>query len=192
MKSKLKQVLITGLVVMGIGVISTKRAEAKNPDTMTLSVTPAGLTYAVVITSVNGSGYQFGSVALAGTTVSTAAIVVTNTGGSNVSEYFGMMVSNTSPDSWTPQSGAPAADQFRLIGEFSATQPATGITGFPTADAITGSFPGAAATLYGQASTPTNVAASKNLWLQLEMPTAVNAGSGGAQTMTLYIQGQSS
>ncbi len=191
MKSKLKQVLVTGLVVMGIGVIA-QRAEAKNPDTMTLSVTPAGLTYSVAITSVNGSGYQFGSVALAGTTVSTAAIVVSNSGGGNASEYFGMMVSNTSPDNWAPQTGAPAADQFRLIGEFSTTQPVTGITGFPTSDAIDGSFPGAAAALYGQASTKTNVGASKNLWLQLEMPTAINVGAGGAQTMTLYIQGQSS
>ncbi len=190
MKHKLKQVLITGLVVMGIGVVMSKRAEAKQPDTMTLSVTPSGLTYAVAITSVNGSGYQFGPVAVAGTTVSTMAITVANSGGSNTSEYFGMMVTNTSPDNWAP--GVPAADTFRLIGTFSATQPETGITGFPLADAITGSFPANAAALYGQASTKTNVGSSKNLWLQLEMPTAINAGSGGAQTMTLYIQGQSS
>ncbi len=189
MKNKLKQVLITGLVVLGIGAIATKRAEAKNPDTMTLSVTPSGLTYAVAITSVNGSGYQFGPVAVAGTTVSTVAIVVSNSGGSNTSEYFGMRVTNTSPDNWAP--GAPAADTFRLIGTFSATQPETGITGFPLADEITGSFPGSAAALYSQGS-KTSVGSSKNLWLQLEMPTALNAGSGGAQTMTLYIQGQSS
>ena len=187
MNKRLKQVLVTGLVVLGIGVIG-RRAEAQQPDTMTLSVTPGNITFSVQITSVNGNGYQFQTVNLGATTVSTAAITVANTGGGNVSEYFGMKVSNSAPDNWTP--GVPGTDVFRLTGELGANQPVQG-TGFPVGDAITGAFPGAAATLYGQASTKTAVAANKKLWLQLEMPTGLT-GSGGAQTMTLYIQGQSS
>src|SRR5690348_2800442 len=189
MNKRLKQVLATGLVFVGIGLLGN-RAEAQQPDTMTLSVTPGGVTFSVQISSVNGSGYQFGTVNIAGTTVSTAAITVANAGGGNAAEYFGMKVSNTSPDNWTPQTSAPAADQFRLTGEMTTNQPAQGVGGFPTADVITGTFPGSAATLYGQASTKTAVSASKNLWLQLEMPTSLNTGTGGAQTMTLYIQGQ--
>src|SRR6266446_5118626 len=172
MNKHMKQVLATGLMLLGIGAIG-RRAEAQQPDTMTLSVTPGGIIYSVQITSVNPSGYQFGTVNLAGTTVSTAAITVANTGGGNISEYFGMKVSNSAPDAWTPQSGAPGADQFRLTGELAATEPATGVGGFPTSDAVTGSFPGAAATLYGQASTRTAVGANKKLWLQLEMPTSL-------------------
>ena len=191
MNTKLKRVLATGLLLMGIGIVG-RRAEAAQPDTMTLSVTPGNITYSVQITSVNGSGYQFQTVNIGGTTVSTHAITVANAGGGNVSEYFGMKVSNSNPDNWAPQSGAPGADQFRLTGELVASQPVQGVTGFPTSDAITGSFPGSAATLYGQASTKTAVSSSKSLWLQLEMPTSLVAGSGGAQTMTLYIQGQAS
>ena len=191
MNTKLKQVLITGLVAMGLGVLGSRTADAKQPDTMRLSVTPTGQIYSVVITSVNGNGYEFGNVGIGATTVSTAAITVANTGGSNISEYFGMQVSNSSPDNWAPQTGAPGADQFRLIGEFAATQPVE-TSGFDTGNAITGTFPVNAGSLYGQAATPTNVGASKLLWLQLEMPTALNTGTGGAQTMTLYIQGQSS
>jgi hypothetical protein len=191
MNKRLKQVLATGLVLLGIGLVAD-RAQAASTDTITLSVTPGNITFSVQITSVNPSGYQFGTVNIAGTTVSTAAITVANTGGGNVSEYFGMKVSNSAPDAWTPQAGAPGTDQFRLTGEFAATQPVQGVTGFPVADAVTGAFPGAAATLYGQASTKTAVAGTKKLWLQLEMPTGLAAGTFGAQTMTLFIQGQSS
>jgi hypothetical protein len=191
MKTNKSKWLWVALVAMGLG-LSGRRAEAQQPDTMTLSVTPGGITFSVQITSVNGSGYQFGTVNIAATTVSTASITVANTGGGNVSEYFGMKVSNSAPDNWAPQSGAPGTDQFRLTGELVTNQPAIGTGGFPTTDAVTGSFPANAAALYGQASTKTAVAGSKKLWLQLEMPAQLSAGTGGAQTMTLFIQGQSS
>ena len=194
MKKQLKHVLATGLAVLCIGVIARRAEAAVNPDTMTLSVTPGGILYSVQITSVNSSGYQFGTVNVGATTVSTAAIIVNNTGGGNVAEYFGMKVSNSQPDNWAPQSGAPGTDQFRLTGELNATGvlPTQGTGGFPTGDAVTGSFPANAATLYGQSSSKTLVGNNKNLWLQMEMPSQLNAGTGGAQTMTLYIQGQSS
>ena len=176
--------LAAGLLVLGLGVV--KEAIAANPDTMTISVTPS-VTYAVTITSVNSSGYQYGTVALAASTISTAAIVVTNTG--TIWEYFSMAISNTSPDAWTPASnGTAAANVFGLIGEFSATQPASG--SFASGDALTTSIPGTAATLYGQSSTKTSVNGTKNLWLKLNMPTTLSVGSGGAQTMTLSVNGQ--
>src|SRR5207245_10860513 len=147
---------------LGMGVIG-RRAEAQQPDTMTLSVTPGGSVYSEPITPENSYGYQCRTVNVGATTVSTAAITVANTGGGNISEYFGMKVSNSNPDNWAPQSGAPATDQFRLTGELNASQPAQG-GGFPTSHAVTGSFPGAAATLYVQASTKTAGGSRKRPW----------------------------
>ena len=49
-----------------------------------------------------------------------------------------------------------------------------------------------AAALYGQASTKTSPSGTKNLWLRLDMPTALNTGTSGAQTATLYVNGQGS
>jgi len=68
-----------------------------------------------------------------------------------------------------------------------ATQPADGTF----ADALDGSIPGAAATLYGQASTRTAASGTKNLWLRLSMPSGVSV-SGAPQTMTLFVNGQAS
>jgi len=180
-------VLATGLFVLGLGFVSKANAAGGNPDTMTISVTPA-VTYAVTITSTTGGvGYQFGSVALAASTISTAAIVLKNTG--TISEYFSLAVSNSLPDNWAAgASGTPGANTFGLIGELSGTQPAD--SAFVGGDALANAIPPTAATLYGQASTPTNVNATQNLWLKLNMPTSLSVGTGGAQTMTLSVNGQ--
>lgn len=182
MHRTLKKVLVAGLLILGMGFV--KKAAAANPDAMQISVTPS-VTYGVTITSVNANGYQFGTVALNSTTQSTAAITVRNSG--DVSEYFSIAVTNTS-GGWAATASAPSADNFRLIGLFNATEPAS--SSFLTSDAITNSTPGSAATLYGQASTKTIPTNTKSLWLRLEMPQTLNAGTTGAQTMTLTINGQ--
>lgn len=158
----------------------------QNPDTMTISVTP-NVTFGVTITSVNASGYQFGTVNLGATTQSTSAIVLTNSG--NVAEYFSMAISNTS-GGWSAVSAVPGTDQFRMTALLNTgTQPVLG----SITDALTNPpVPGAAATLYGQASAKTAPSSAKNLWLKLEMPTALNAGGTTAQTMTLTVNGQGS
>ncbi len=182
MNKTMKKILATGLMVVGLG-LWCEQVHAVNPDSIVVSVTPS-VTYAVSITSVNTSGYQFGTVNLGATTVSTAAIVLTNTG--NVAEYFSIAISNTS-GSWTAVSGAPSTDQFRMMAYLNGTQPASGTF----SDALTNSVPGAAAALYNQASTKTAPAGTKNLWLRLDMPSALDAGGTGAQTMTLTVNGQS-
>jgi len=171
-----------GAVALSVGLLG--KAQAVNPDTMVVSVTPS-VTYSVAIASPMTGGYQFGTVALGATTISTAAIVVTNNG--NVAQYFSMSISNSSPGTWAPNAGVPASDQYRMMGFFNATQPAASTF----VDAMTTSVPGVAATLYGQASTRTNASAARNLWLRLEMPTAMT-GAVSAQTMTLTINGQAS
>ena len=182
-----KKIGTAGLIVLGLGLVQKVQA-AGNPDTMTISVTPS-VTYAVTITSVNGSGYQFGTIALAATTVSTSAIVVKNTG--TIWEYFSMAVTNTAPDAWTPgASGTAANNVFGMIAELSANQPL--VASFAGGDALVNAISGTAATLYGQASTKTTVNGTKNLWLLLNMPTTLSVGTGAAQTMTLSVNGQSS
>ena len=185
MNSYMKKLVGAGLMAVGLGLIG-RNAHAANPDAMQISVTPS-VTYAVTITSVNASGYQFGTVALNSTTQSTAAITVANSG--NVAEYFSMAVTNTSGN-WAASASAPTTDNFRLIGLFNATEPAS--SSFQTSDALTNSTPGAAATLYGHASTKTNPSANQKLWLRLEMPQSLNTGTTGAQTMTLTVTGQAS
>src|SRR5205807_3928189 len=106
MSKHIKTVLATGLMLLGMGVIG-RRAEAQQPDTMTLSVTPGGIVYSVQITSVNSSGYQFGAVNIIATNVLTAVKTFANPIWGNISEYFGMKVGNSNPDNWAPQSGAP-------------------------------------------------------------------------------------
>src|SRR5690348_4839099 len=131
-RKKMQQGLM-GLA-LGLGLFGT--AQAVNPDTMVVSVTPGGVTYSVAITSAMLSGYQFGTVNIAATTISTAAVVVTNNG--NIAEYFAMKVSNTSPDNWTPVAGTPASDQFKLMAYLSSAQPLDA----SFADALDGSIPG--------------------------------------------------
>ncbi len=166
-------------VVMGMGMLST--AHAVNPDTMVVSVTPS-VTYSVSIASPMVQGYNFGTVNLAATTISTVAIVVSNNG--TISEYFALAISNSSPGTWTPQA-APGSNQFSMRAHFAATQPADATF----ADALTTSVPGTSDTLYGQASTKTSVGNSQNLWLRLRMPTSITGGAV-AQTMTLTVNGQ--
>lgn len=168
-------------LLIGLWIAAVGTASAVNPDTIVISVTPS-VTYSVSITSPMVQGYQFGTVALGATTISTVAITVANNG--NVAQYFAMAISNSSPGTWTPQAAA-AADQYNMRAYFNTTQPASATF----VDNLTTSVPGAGATLYGQASTKTNAAASKNLWLRLAMPTSIT-GAASAQTMTLTINGQ--
>jgi hypothetical protein len=171
-----------GLMLLGIG-LAVDKAQAASTDTITLSVTPGNITYGVVISSPYVGGYNFATVNLGQTTVSTLAIVVTATG-ANVSEFFGLAISNTS-GGWAP-AAAPGTDQFRMMGWFNATQVSS--TTFNTADALTNSVV-AASGKYNE-SAKTAPGGSANLWLRLDMPTALNTGTTVGQTMTLTVTGQ--
>lgn len=172
---------IGGLLVLGFGAL--KPVQAASSDTIRISVTPT-VTYGVTITSVNASGYDFGTVALAATTQSTASIILTNTG--NVAEFFSLAVSNTS-GSWAPTTSAPTADNFRMGAILNAgTMPAVG----SFSDYLVNTPPGTAGSLYGQGGSKTNPTLTKRLWLKLEMPQTLTTGGIGAQTMTITVNGQ--
>lgn len=185
MKNRLKVKWLLG-AVLGLGLF-TGKAFAANPDAMQISVTPT-VTYAVTIASVTvGSGYNFGTVGLGASTQSTAAIVLTNTG--NVAEFFSIAISSSSGN-WGPVQGAPSADTFRMGALLNTGgQPAFGsITSYLQGTPV----PTTAGSLYGQGSTKTSPAGTKNLWLSLEMPSSLVSGGTGAQTMTLIVNGQAS
>ena len=184
MNTNTKRALATGLMLLGIGMWSSKAQATNNPDTMTVSVTP-NVTYGVSIASVSSAGYDFQTVALGATTVSTSPVVLTNTG--NIAEYFSMAISSSSGN-WGSVIGTPGTDQFRMVGRFSATQPSS--TTFNTSDALDTTAPLSAHSLYGQANTKTIPTGTQQLWLRLEMPTRLINGTTAAQTMTLTVNGQ--
>ena len=179
MKTQMKWKWTLG--VMSLGLLCGK-AQAVNPDTMVVSVTPLA-TYSVSIASPMAGGYQFGNVSLSATTISTVAIVVTNNG--NISEFLSLAVSNTSPDTWTP-AASPASNVFRMSGRFNATQPAD--ASFASTDDLTTSAPSPSSAKFGQGG-KTGVSGTANLWLRLMMPTSLTTAAN-AQTMTLTVNGQ--
>ena len=184
LKQSLFAIASAGLLLLAPGI--AQKVHAASTDTITLSVTPGGVSYAVQITSPMGVGYQFGTVTLGQTTGSTVAIGVRNAG--TISEYFVMKAANSSPDNWAPVAGTPGTDQYQLMGWFSGVagvQPPDG----SFADAVGTAFNPTGATKYNQGG-KTIVNATNNLFLRLAMPSALNAGSGGAQTMTLFIAAQ--
>jgi hypothetical protein len=191
MKAKLKQKLAFGLVLLGIGMLGVRRAEAfpgPSPDTMVVSVTPGNPQFGVSISSPDaGVGYNFGSVNMGVSTGSTKAIIVQSSG--TVSEFFVMSVVGSGAAPWTARAadGATSLDTFELLGHFAtATQIPDGT--FSTTNDIVGPTPpGAGSGLYNQgAVTPPGT--SQNLWLKLFMPTSVT--SSNTQNLILTINGQ--
>jgi hypothetical protein len=185
-KKAVHAVLATGLIVLGLGLV--KEAQAANPDTMTITVTPGGVNYAVTISSPFVTGYNFGTVNVGVTTVSTAAISVQNSG--NISEYFSLAVVDATGGglAWT-NAAAPANVTYTMQGLFQSAQPLS--ANFAGAgNNIPAAIPGTAANKFGQGTTQTLPAASANLWLQLQMPTGV--ADTGAHTLVLSVNGQAS
>jgi hypothetical protein len=192
MNRRLKEVLATGLLVVGIGFVS--RAQAGTFDTMNVLVTPGNPSYGVTITSVTvGQGYNFGQVNLNTSTDSTQAVGVLNSG--NVSEYFVMMISTSTGGSanWKPAGSAGGAnvDVFELYGRFYASASTfPGDAAFVGSDFIAGANGTNGANTYNQATTKTAGGVSKDLWMKLQMPTGMSLSDNSQRTMVLTITGQ--
>ena len=189
MNTKLKKILGFGMLLLGIGMLETRKADASpNPDTMVVSVTPGNPTYGVYITSPVAGGYDFQAVNLGATTGSTLAIVVKSSG--TVSEFFAMSVVDNGANAWTAlgADGTPGLDQFELLGRFNSGQPAD--SAFSGAnDIVTGSIPGTGSGLYNQGG-KTAPGTSQTLWMKLKMPSSVT--SPAARSLVLAINGQAS
>jgi hypothetical protein len=184
MNKQMKRVLTMGLMTLGIGLM-LKMAQAAPTDTMTVSVTPS-VTFAVQISSPELGGYDFSTVALGATTVSTVAITL-NTVGATAAQFFGLSVSNTA-GLWSSTIGAPGVDTFRMSGWVATTQPL--VASF--VDFMAAPPYGVAASGKFNQSVKTTAGATAKLWLRLEMPTTLSAGSPTAQTMVLTATAQGS
>ena len=189
MKNAVKVVMAAGLMVLGLGLV--KEAQAGTNDTMKVYVTPSAgsLSYAVTITSPEVQGYDFSSVALGATTISTLAIEVTNSG--TVGEYFAMAISNTSPDNWAAvPTGTPGYNQFKMLGHFvnhAAGQPVDS-TFDVNVDTMTSTYNYGTGNFGQTGLTSPGASNRKDLWLRLTMPQTV--ATGLQQAMTLTINGQ--
>jgi hypothetical protein len=195
MKNKLRQAmkiaLASGLIVLGLGLC--KEAVAfPNPDTMVMTVTPGTPLYAVAITSPEVQGYDFSTVAIGGTTISTKPIAVQNKG--NISEFFSVgVVDITTTYGWT-NATSPAVKTYTMQAQFVTTG-----AGQPTNASFVGAALNAPAAAPlpagGDFGEPNSQAGktiplnSKDLWLQLQMPTGVE--ETGVHTLVLTINGQS-
>src|SRR4051812_38406796 len=185
----IKVVLGSGLIVLSLGLFQKAHAVPGNPDTMLISVTPSGVNYAVTITSPEVQGYDFAAVNVGFTTISTKPVAVQNSG--NISEFFSLAVNDITGggNAWT-NSTSPANVTFTMQGELVATaagQPSNASfaganNNLPTA------APATASGKFNQGATKTLPLASKDLWLQLQMPTGV--AETGQHTLVLAITGQ--
>jgi len=119
---------------------------------------------------LDATSYNFGSVSMGATTVSTHAVTLTNLG--NVTETYSLSVSTSGPSTvWSVKTSTPTAmDQFALFGVFNGVAPISG--GFTTIDIITGTPTAASSTIYAGNQTGVSVplAGQRLLWLRLDMP----------------------
>ena len=193
-KHMLQAAAAAGLLVLGFGLLQKAYAGVGTPDAMTISVSASGTGWGVQITSGSagpGAGYQFGSVPIGQTTLSTTAVNVANVG--SVSEYVIMTVASIGGDSWTANTAhaVTAYDTYELLGHLVAHNAARPT--FDNAkDIISANVPSDGNTLYGQSSMIEPGAAlsdnSKDLWMQFDMPQSVKTSN--TQTFSLTITGQ--
>ena len=174
------RLMLAGALAVGWG-WSQRTEAAKNPDTMTVSVTPNS-TYGVAISSPYAAGYNFGTVTLNNTTGSTLAITVQNSG--DTAEYFSLAI-NAQSGPWAPVAVKGAVDKFVLYSSFTVANSQPDYSTVTSTVDVTA--PSTAAGQWGQAS-KTNATVSKYLWMKLDMP--VTSSVAGQQNLTLSITGQ--
>jgi hypothetical protein len=200
MKKKLLGAAI-GMAVM-LGMAGLARAGGVlsalgSTDTIKLLVTPT-VNYGVTITSVNSSGYDFGAIDINTSEVSTAPIIVTNTG--NVSENWMMRV-DTSAANWDI-GGSTGPDVAKLqavfLSSLTTTSPIDGVFGSShtiiTGNSLVG-YGGAQGYNYnpfsvintgGISANPTAVnGRARSLWLRFSAPSY--SSTANQQMFRLYV-----
>src|SRR5262249_31762030 len=142
----------------------------------TISNSTSAAVTQVLSVSISTHAYNFGSVNVGATTVSTTAVTVTN--GGNITETYSLSVATTGALSvWAVGSSTPTAfDTFALFGAFHPSQPVW--TGFGTTDVITGVSAASTATKYSIDGSQTGlnvpVSYTRALWFFLNMPLSVS------------------
>jgi hypothetical protein len=152
------------LMVLGLcGVVS-----AADTDSINLLVTPG---YMLSVNIVEAS-YDFGTVDLGATTVSTQAVSV-NTNGANINQKLRFTCANSS--AWNV--GATASDNiFAMYGYFATSQPTSGWIQITSAGTYVDS---------NETDVPKDT--TKYLWFKLGMPTS--SSTSEQQTIAFTVKG---
>ncbi len=159
-----------------------------DPEGAWSSISNATSTTVTPVLSVmfGSSTYNFGSVNMGATTVSTSAITVTN--GGNGPETYGLSVATSGPETvWGPGTSPPASfDTFLIYGTFNATPPPP--SSFGVEDIVTSTMAASDATKFtvgGQAgfNIPSN--AARIFWMRLDMPLTTSTTTQQQMNMTI-------
>ncbi len=127
-------------------------------------------TFLILSVSFSSPTYNFGTVNMAATTVSTNSINVTNSG--NATETFSLSVATTGAQTvWGVKVATPTAlDQFALFGIFNSVNPSSST--FKINDIVLQTPTAASASIYAGNETGLSTPASslRHMWLMLMMP----------------------
>ena len=124
----------------------------------------------VLSVQLSTSSYNFGTVKMAATTVSTMAVIMTNVG--NVTESYSLSASTMGAQTvWALTASTPTTmDHFAVFGVFNSIKPSS--TTFESADMLTSVPTAASIDVYSgdQTAVSIPVLGQRSLWMRLDMP----------------------
>jgi hypothetical protein len=141
----------------------------------------------VLSIQVSSTAYNFGTVNLAATTVSTNSVVITNQG--NVTETYSLAVATTGALSvWNVGISTPTSfNTFVLFGAFNASQPSS--TTFTMADIMPSTSTASSGTQFTINGSQTGLSVPANLtrqlWFLLDMPLTVSTTNQEQMNVTV-------
>ena len=177
-------IVIIGMLLLA-GVSSVALAGVS--DTIGVKVTVTANVSVIIVETE----YQFGTLSANATSVSTAAVTVTNDSDGYTEDY---KMNATDTTSWTLAAG-PAEDTFCLAAQFSTSRP-TDADGSWTSDDLTTSDQNCSATVFGNGTAgeaginiPANAGAGsdRSLWFRIKTPSTVKTGAGVEQVSTVTV-----
>jgi|GEM_PF-3776110 len=133
-------------------------------------------TFLILGVDFSPASYGFGSVNMGATTVSTSAIVATNTG--NDTETYSMSVSTTVGTAWMVATSTPTTlDHFAIFGLFNTVQASSST--FQIQDIMLETPTPASGSVYAgnQTAVSVPVGSTRNFWMRLDMPPTTTSTS---------------
>ena len=142
---------------------------------------------------VGATTYDFGALAVAGSSVSASAITVRNDSTVFVQTYIvtgAHAISDTSGTDWTLDT-TPAADTYALAAQFGTARP-DDLDGDWTSDDLSTAPSTCSATVHGngteaQGGSNVGLSADRSLWFRLKTPTSVTSADGHTITVTVSV-----
>jgi hypothetical protein len=146
-------------------------------------------TFLILSITLSTHSYNFGTVNMAATTVSTTAITVTN--GGNATQTYSLSVATTGAQTvWGVKTATPTIhDQFVMFGQFNSVQPSSST--FVIGDVVLTSATASSASVYAGDETglSTPIGAARHLWVRLNMP--LTTSTTNQQQMNLTVTASS-